>query len=443
MANTAPATPLLPTTDQAIRQSYLVPMIIITTLFFIFGFVTNINDVLIPHLKRACQLTDFQSAFVQSAFFGAYFLMSLPAGAILKRIGYKNGIILGLLICAAGAFLFIPAANTRVYLFFLFALSVLASGITLLQVAANPYVSILGKPEGAASRLSLTGTANSLAGTLSPRIFGGLLLGGVAYTAGQVTALPEAQREAYLNAEAALVKTPYLILGLVLAGLALMVGFTKMPALEGVSDDNSTQTSQNKTSILRYRHLVLGVVAIFMYVGAEVSVGSFLIRYGQSLGIAGFSELSGSQFVSYYWGSALVGRFIGIFVMDKINFAKALVVNSAAALLLVTASVLTGTGTWALWTIVLVGLCNSIMWPVIFPMAIKGLGQHTKQGSSLLIMAVVGGALVPLLVGYVSDQAGIRWAYLVLLPCYLYLLYYGLDGHRFKVSSPNTSISGV
>jgi FHS family L-fucose permease-like MFS transporter len=411
------------------NQRYTVPLMIVTTLFFLFGFVTNLNDILIPHLKRACELTDFQSAFVQFAFFGAYFIMSLPAGVVLERIGYQKGIVLGLVICALGAFLFYPAAVNREYLFFLIALAILASGITLLQVAANPYVSVLGPPQGAASRLSLMGAFNSLAGTLAPFVGGLLFLKGIDYTLEQIQAMTPAARETYLNGEAALVQTPYLILGSVLLGLAAMVFYTKMPAIESLHNENEPALATDKTSALQYPHLVLGIIAIFVYVGAEVGIGSFMIRYGQSQGIEGYNDLMGSQFVAYYWGSAMVGRFIGIPLLARINAAKALAMSCVLAIALVLLSVFTS-GKFALFALAAVGLCNSIMWPVIFPMGIKGLGIFTKKGSSLLIMAVVGGALFPLLIGYLSDKVGINTAYLAILPCYVFIMYYAISGHK-------------
>lgn len=437
----------------AVTANYTGPLMIVTMLFFIFGFVTNLNDILIPHLKRACQLTDFQSSLVQFAFFGAYFLMSLPAGAILNKTGYKNGIVLGLVICATGAFLFLPAALTRQYPFFLLALAVLASGVTLLQVAANPYVSVLGPAHKAASRLSLMGAFNSLAGTLAPIIGGILLLSGVDYTMQQIAAMPEAERLAYLNGEAALVKTPYLVLGSVLLVLALVAFLTKMPNVESLQDEHTEAVDNSgKTSALQFRHLVLGIVAIFVYVGAEVGVGSFIIRYGQSLNIHDLSSFSsllfslgdssslgsftdqiGSKFVACYWGGSMVGRFFGIPLLTKINDAKALRWVCAVAALLVIVSVAL-TGETALWLMVLVGLCNSVMWPIVFPLAIKGLGSFTKQGSAYLIMAVVGGALIPPMMGLISDASQIQFAMLVPAVCYLYLLYYGLSGYKFKQS---------
>ena len=432
MALAASGNPSTTGTYQA-GKNYLIPLIIIVALFFIFGFVANVNDILIPHLKRACELNNFQSAFVQSAFFGAFFFVSLPAGAIIRKIGYKKGIVAGLAVAALGAFLFVPSATTREYGFFLFALAVLASGITLLQVAANPYISVLGPADKASSRLSLMGAANSLAGTLSPFIFGSLLLSGIDYTEAQITAMPELERVAYLNGEAALVKTPYIILGLVLLALAGVVFLTKMPEIESLQDENDgNDLSEGKTSIWQFRNLVLGIGAIFGYVAVEVGVASFIIRYIGDLNV-GISSKEASRYVSLYWGSLMVGRFIGIPVMARINAAKALAFNSVVAIALILISI-SSSGMVAVWCVVLCGLCHSIMWPTIFPLAIKGLGKYTKQGSSLLIMAVVGGALFPPLMGYLTDAISIQAAYLATVFCYVYLVFYGLKGHRTMIN---------
>ena len=432
MALAASGTPSSTSTSLT-SKNYLVPLIIIVALFFIFGFVTNVNDILIPHLKRACELSNFQSAFVQSAFFGAYFFVSLPAGAILRKIGYKKGIVAGLAVAALGAFLFVPSATTREYGFFLFALAVLASGITLLQVAANPYISVLGPADKASSRMSLMGAANSLAGTLSPFIFGSLLLSGIDYTEAQIAAMPELERIAYLNGEAALVKTPYIILGLVLLALAGVVFLTKMPEIESLQDENDgNDLSEGKTSIWQFRNLVLGIGAIFGYVAVEVGVASFIIRYIGDLNI-GISSEDASRYVSLYWGSAMVGRFIGIPVMARVSPAKALAFNSVVAIALILISIFSS-GMVAVWCVVLCGLCHSIMWPAIFPLAIKGLGKFTKQGSSLLIMAIVGGALFPPLMGYLTDAISVQAAYFATVFCYAYLVFYGLKGHKTMIN---------
>ena len=417
------------TNQQVEAKNYTFPLIIIAILFFIFGFVTNLNDILIPHLKRACQLNDFQSAFVQFAFFGAYFLMSIPAGAVLKRTGYKNGIVIGLVICACGAALFVPAANTRYYPLFLIALGILASGITLLQVAANPYVTALGSSATASSRLSLMGTLNSLGAALGPFIGGLFILSGIEYTATQLKQMMPDQLAVYLDGEAASVKIPYLILMSLLLLLAFLIYTSKLPEIENRASDEEGE-EQGSKSILQYPHLLLGVVALFFYVGAEVSLGSFMIRYGQSLSIPGFTEKAGSQFVSFYMLGAMGARFLGILVLPKVNSAKALAFTSFMAIVFVVVSTLLLQGKQALWVIAFTGMCNSIMWPVIFPLALDGLGNFTKRGSSLLIMAVVGGALVPLFIGFFSDKIGINYALLLTAFCYAYILFYAVRGYR-------------
>ncbi|GAA4385079.1 sugar MFS transporter [Hymenobacter koreensis] len=456
-------------TNTAAARSYAVPMVAMTSLFFLFGAVTNFNDVLMPYLKDVCQLTDLQSSLVQFAFFGAYFLMSLPAGRVLERLGYQRGIVLGLLIMAAGALLFVPAANSRTFVMFLLGLSVLGAGVTLLQVAANPYVSVLGPANRAASRVSIVGVANNFGGTLSPLLGGMLLFGGSVALKARLAAMPLEQR---LAEEATLVKAPYIGLAVFLAVLAGVFSLLKLPEIESIPADEEAQVQEpaktwNRLSALDFPHLKLGVVAIFLYVGVEVGLGSFLIRYGEAQGIAqlsdftqalvrglnvatnfvavlfgqspapidttaGFTKAVGAVLVASYWFGSLVGRVVGIPLLSRINDRKALVAVCAAGVAFVVASILTE-GEAALWLIVLCGLMNSIMWPVIFPLAIKGLGQFTKQGSSYLIMAIVGGAIVPLLMGWVATNGGgLRVAFIIPALCYAYLLYYALRGYRVR-----------
>ncbi|RSK24014.1 sugar MFS transporter [Hymenobacter metallilatus] len=448
-------------------RSYALPMAAMTSLFFLFGAVTNFNGVLMPYLKDVCQLTDFQSSTVSVAFFGAYFLMSLPAGVLLKRLGYQRGIVVGLLIMAVGALVFIPAANSRVFGVFLLGLAILGAGITLLQVAANPYVSVLGPASGAASRVSLVGVANNFGGTLSPLLGGMLLFGGSEVLKARLAAMPVAQR---LGEEAALVKGPYIGLAMFLAVLAGVFALLKLPELETFTDEETAAADTAlpaRRSALQYPHLVLGVVAIFLYVGVEVGLGDYLIRFGETQNIqqlsdftqalvrslsvatnwgaalfgqapapidttAGFTKAVGAVLVSSYWFGSLIGRVVGIPLLSRINARLALVLVCAVALLSVVAAVLVR-GEAALWLVVLCGLCNSIMWPVIFPLAIKGLGPLTKQGSSYLIMAIVGGALIPFLMGAVSTYAGgLRVAFVLPALCYAYLLYYSLRGYRLR-----------
>lgn len=418
------------------------PLTIIAVLFFCFGLVTNLNDILIPHLKKACELTsDFQSSLVQFAFYGAYFLMSLPSGILLQKLGYKNGIVLGLLIAALGSLLFIPAANTRLYSLFLVALSILAAGITILQVAANPYVTMLGPSSTAASRLSIMGTLNSLGATLGPFVGGILIFKGVNYTIDQLSAMNPEARNQYLNSEASLVQLPFLLLAILFLLLSFMVYKSKLPEIiEHDKNDVIDEEPNTKFNPLKYRHLSLGIIAIFMYVGAEVSVGSFIIRYGQFLNIEGFTLKMGARFVSYYMLLAMISRFIGIFIIGKyIKQENILRYYSTIAFILILISV-SSNGIFALWCIVAIGTCNAIMWPTIFPLAIAGLGKHTKKASSFLIMAILGGAILPMLVGYFSDKIGIQHAYLINAIAYAYVAFYGFVGYKKSKNNVTPSL---
>lgn len=465
----APSSSSAPTASTAApARSYAGPMVLMTTLFFLFGAVTNFNDVLMPYLKDVCQLTDLQSSAVQSAFFGAYFLMSLPAGWVLKKLGYQRGIVVGLLVMAAGALLFIPAADSRAFALFLTALATLGAGITLLQVAANPYVSILGPARGAAARVSVVGVANNFGGSLSPLVGGLVLFGGSVALKARLAALPLQER---LAEESQLVKGPYVGLAVFLVLLAALFFFlVKLPDIEGIPEEAAEEArpvAAGRTSALAFPHLVLGIGAIFVYVGVEVGLGSFLIRYGESQGIqqlssftqslvrglnvatnyvgvlfgkepapidtaAGFTKAVGAVLVSSYWFGSLVGRVVGIPLLLRFHNRVLLVAVCAAGTALVGASILS-TGETALWLIVLCGLMNSIMWPVIFPLAITGLGPFTKQGSSYLIMAIVGGALIPPLMGWLATHGGgLRVAFMVPALCYLYLLFYAISGYRVR-----------
>ncbi|WP_052733052.1 sugar MFS transporter [Hymenobacter terrenus] len=457
-----------PAHTAAPARSYAGPMVLMTTLFFLFGAVTNFNDVLMPYLKDVCQLTDLQSSAVQSAFFGAYFLMSLPAGWVLKKLGYQRGIVVGLLVMAVGAMLFIPAADARAFGLFLTALATLGAGITLLQVAANPYVSILGPARNAAARVSIVGVANNFGGALSPLVGGLVLFGGSVALKARLAALPLGER---LAQESQLVKGPYLGLAAFLAVLAAVFFFlVKLPDIESIPEEAAAEArpvAAGRTSALAFPHLVLGIVAIFVYVGVEVGLGSFLIRYGESQGIqqlsgftqslvrglnlatnyalvlfgqepspidttAGFTKAVGAVLVSSYWFGSLVGRLLGIPLLLRFHNRALLVAVCAAGAALVGASIVSH-GETALWLVVLCGLMNSIMWPVIFPLAITGLGSFTKQGSSYLIMAIVGGALIPPLMGFIATHGGgLRVAFVVPALCYLYLLFYALSGYRVR-----------
>ncbi len=393
-------------------------MTVLTSLFFMWGFITCMNDILIPHLKKLFTLNYTEAMLIQFTFFGAYFIMSLPSGLLVDKIGYKRGIIIGLCTAGIGTLLFYPAAGNQSYPLFLGAFFILASGITLLQVAANPYVAILGKPETASSRLNLTQAFNSLGTFLAP-FFGSFLILSVATEA--VTEMDKA-------AEAARVQMPYLLLTAALFIIAAIIAKTKLPAIHSETLKTMKEEKTSNESAWKYPHLVLGAVAIFVYVGGEVSIGSFLVNFMGSPEIANFSAEKAGYFVSFYWGGAMVGRFIGSAVLRRIKPGHVLAFNAFAACALVVLTMAT-TGYVAMVTILLVGFFNSIMFPTIFTLGVDRLGRHTGQGSGILCMAIVGGAIVPLLQGYFADRIGIHYAFFIPAICYLYIAYYGLKGH--------------
>lgn len=394
--------------NQTKSMNYKGALALLTSLFFMWGFLTCMNDILIPHLKGLFDLSITQAMLVQFTFFGAYFLMSLPAGWIIGKIGYKMGIVTGLGVAAVGAALFFPAAVLLSYGFFLFALFVLAIGIVILQVAANPFVAELGSPETASSRLNLTQGFNSLGTTVAP-IFGAYLI------------LDNAAVDVVAKSE--VVQMPYVGLAITLALIAMVFAFVKLPKIE------DTEAEKAEGSVWRYKHLVLGAVAIFTYVGAEVAIGSALVMYFGNEGLHLFGEAKAANYVSLFWGGAMVGRFIGSGVMQKIPAYKVLAFNSIIVVVLVVTSMLSD-GYVALWSIVLVGLFNSIMFPTIFTLAIDGLGKHTSQGSGVLCLAIVGGAIIPLLMGILADNFGLRNSFSLTILCYAYILFYALKGHK-------------
>ncbi|MCC2974672.1 sugar MFS transporter [Massilia sp. IC2-476] len=421
MQNAAPNPVLAPATE-AEHNPHTGALIIVTILFFMWGLLTSLNDVLIPHLKSIYTLTYLQAMLVQFCFFGAYFIVSLPAGALIRRIGYQNGAVTGLMIAAAGCALFYPASKGG-YGLFLFAFFVLASGITILQVAANPYVTVLGPARTASSRLTLTQAFNSLGTTVAPSLGGILILSTVALSADQLAALPAAEQAAHKAAEAAAVQGPYLGLAAALAILAVLFALAKLPKINHAVDGKPAV--DGKGGAMAYRHLVLGAVAIFLYVGAEVSIGSFLINFLGEGNIAGLSHADAAQYVSLYWGGALVGRFVGFAVMRYVSPGKSLAVTALGSILLVLTATF-GEGSLAMWAIIAVGLCNSIMFPTIFSLALHGLGKFTGQGSGILCMAIVGGAIVPFIQGMFADTIGLQPSFLVPAVCYLFIMYFGM-----------------
>ena len=413
--------------DASQGGNFRVPLAVVTILFFMWGFLTCLNDILVPHLKAVFDLNYTQVMLIQFTFFTAYFVMSIPSGKIINLFGYQKGIVIGLLTAGVGTFLFYPAASVPSYPLFLSALFVLASGITLLQVAANPYVAVLGKPETASSRLNLTQAFNSLGTTVAP-YFGGLfILTTTMLSLDEMHALNPEQLQTYRLAEASSVQMPYVGLGIALVVLAVAMAMFKLPVIAAVEDHHAK--AGKLTDALKHRHLVLGAIGIFVYVGAEVSIGSFLVNFMGQPDIAGLKEAAAAGFVSYYWGGAMVGRFIGSALLQKIDAGKLLGVFALITCGLVFTTVFT-TGHVAMWTILSVGLFNSIMFPTIFTLGIDGLGKLTSQGSSVLIMAIVGGALIPVAQGALADSYGIQTAFILPAICYLYIVYYGFIGSR-------------
>ncbi len=401
---------------------------VVTTIFFMWGFLTCLNDILIPHLKAVFELNFARAMLVQFTFFGAYFLMSLPAGRLVAHLGYKKGIVAGLAIAGVGALGFWPAAELRVYEAFLGALFVLATGITVLQVAANPYVALLGPEQTSSSRLTLAQALNSLGTAIAP-LFGGLLiLGNTVKSADELARLPEAEQLAYRVQEAQAVQGPYVGLAVVLFLLAVFVLLFRLPSLRETTEQ-ADAAPHTLGDALRHRHVRYGVLAIFFYVGAEVAVGSFLVNYLSMPSIGGFSEQEASHYVAAYWTLAMVGRFAGSAIMVRFPPRRLLTLFAAANVLLLAATLLSE-GRLAMYAVVAVGLFNSIMFPTIFALSIERLGALTNKASSLLIMAIVGGAVVPYLQGLLADRIGLQVSFLLPLLCYGYIIFYGVSGSR-------------
>ncbi len=401
---------------------------LLTSLFFIWGFITCLNDILIPHLKAVFTLNYAQAMLIQFCFFAAYFLVSVPSGYLVDKIGYKRGIIIGLAIAGTGCLLFYPAAALRLYPLFLAAVFVLATGITLLQVAANPYVTLLGKPETASSRLTMTQAFNSLGTTLAPYFGAFFILTTAVKTPDEIKLLSTNALSSYQATEAAAVQHPYLLLATVLFVVSAIFGLVKLPVVIGKESQGEVQETQYfgnpVLSAWHFPHLVLGAIGIFFYVGAEVSIGSFLVSFLSDPAISGLTPSIAAKYVSFYWGGAMVGRFFGAAVMQKIPPGKLLAFNAASAGFLVVTTIFT-TGYVAMSAILAVGFFNSIMFPTIFSLALKGLGKHTGQGSGILCSAIVGGAILPVVQGIFADHIGIQQAFFIPVLCYAYIAYYG------------------
>ena len=401
---------------------------VVTTIFFMWGFITALNDVLIPHLKSVFTLNYTEVMLVQFTFFGAYFLMSLPSGKVVSRLGYRLSIVAGLVVTGIGALLFLPASMAQSYPLFLLAFFVLASGITLLQVAANPYVSLLGPPRLASSRLNLAQALNSLGTTIAPKLGGLLILSVAVLGSADLAKLPAAQQAAYKLQQAHLVQGPYLGIALVLFLLALIVWLFHLPAIEG-ADEHADDAQHTFFDALAHARVWFGMIAIFVYVGAEVSIGSFMINYISMPGIGDMPEARAAGFVSLYWGGAMIGRFAGSALLTRIDARKLLCTFAIIAGLLVLTTMLTQ-GHVAMWSVISIGLFNSIMFPNIFTLGIEKFGPLAGKVSSLLVMAIVGGAVIPLAQGALADRIGVHHAFVLPLLCYAYIVFYSVRGSR-------------
>jgi MFS transporter, FHS family, L-fucose permease len=404
-------------------------MAMVTTLFFMWGLLTSLNDILVPHLKSIFDLNYAEVMLIQFCFFSAYFVFALPSGKLIEKIGYKYAMVAGLFTMALGAFLFIPAASVPAFALFLSALIVLAAGMTILQVSANPYVAALGPEKTASSRLNLAQAFNSLGTTIAPVLGGLLILSSAPKTTDEIRAMSDATRAAFRLHEASSVKIPYLGLALCLLVLGVIIWKFKLPAFSGEGDKSAADASAPKTSVWRHRRLILGAIGIFVYVGAEVSIGSFLVNYLSGPEIGAMTVKTAAGYVSLYWGGAMVGRFIGSGLLQKIRTGTLLGCAALVAFLLVLTT-MASFGSLAVWSIVSIGLFNSVMFPSIFTLGIEGLGSLTGKGSGVLVAAIVGGALIPELQGIVADRIGIHHAFFLPAICYLYIAYFAFFGSR-------------
>jgi FHS family L-fucose permease-like MFS transporter len=411
------------------ERRYVLPLVLVTSLFFLWALGVNLNDILIPHLKKAFSLTDFRSSLIQSAFFGGYFLAALPAGRLMERVGYKNGILIGLLICATGAFLFIPAATIRIYGFFLFALFVMACGQCFLEVAANPYVTVLGPPETSERRLNLAQSFNSVGAVITPFLGAAFILSGVEYTTAQFSSMTPEKIQAYRVSEANMVKAPYLIIAGIFLFVALLIYLSKLPENKGAAASEEANVSErDHRGIWAHRHLMKGVLAQFFYVGAQVGVASFVIRFAEHT-IAGTHEKVAAHYLQMHLIGFMVGRFAGSAIMKHVPAPKLLSLFACGALVCGFVALL-ASGSAPVWAVVLIGFFHSIMFPTIFALSLKNLGPFTKFGSSLLVMSIIGGAVCPAIMGIISDVTNIQRAFVVPLICYVYVLYFAMWGYQ-------------
>jgi FHS family L-fucose permease-like MFS transporter len=411
------------------ERRFVTPLILVTVLFFLWALAVNLNDVLIPHLKKVFDLNDFQSALVQVAFFGGYCLSALPAGRLLEKIGYKNGIVVGLVTCAVGALLFIPAASIQVYGLFLFALFVMACGQGVLEVAANPYVTLLGPSDSSERRLNLAQSFNAVGAVVTPFIGAAFILSALEYSRAQLTTMTPAEIAAYRTAVVSTVRMPYVVIAGIFFAYAVVIFISRLPEV-GSTDGAVKQesTREELRDILHYSHLVKGVIAQFFYVGAQIGVASFVIRLAQH-SIPGMLQKDASYYLKLHLIGFMLGRFSGSYIMKRMPAARLLSLFAFSTLICLLV-VLLGSGAAPLWAVVLIGFFHSIMFPTIFALSIKHLGRYTKLGSSLLVASILGGAVCPAIMGFISDHSSIRVAFIVPLICQAYVLYFAVRGYR-------------
>lgn len=412
-------------------RAFVNPLIIVGTLFFIFGFVTWLSSVLIPYLQIACELNNFQSYLVAFAFYISYFIAGIPSGWLLKKTGFKNGLSIGLLLVALGSLLFIPAAIYRLYFVFLLGLFIQGAGLTILQTASNPYVAILGPKESAARRISFMGICNGIAGVIAPIILGAVILSDADALQKKLSRLTATEKTLALNELAGKVIVPYIIITLVLVVLSVLVYFSSLPEVdeEETAADLVKGVQAEKTSIFQFPHLLLGVVILFLYTGVEVIAGNSIIGYGAYYGI----PLSTSKFfTAFTLVGMLIGYIIGIICIPRYFSQESALKGSAVLGVVCAVSAILTHGLTSVVFIALLGLANSLIWPSIWPLAIAELGRFTKMGSSLLVMAISGAAVLPLLYGYATDLFNPKLAYLIVIPCYLAIGYYAVSGHKIR-----------
>ena len=411
-------------------QKYLFPFILVASLFFLWGFVHNLDPILIPHLKRSFTLTTTQSTLIDSAVFIAYFLMALPAGFIMKRFGYKNGIITGLVFFAAGSFMFLPAADHQSYEYFLAALFIIACGLTILETAANPYAAALGDPANSTQRLNLAQSFNGMAAALAP-IIGARIILTKGHSDLELNTMTEAAKKIALASEAASVKTPYMILGIVLLVVTLLFAFTKLPKLNQHSD---LPASKNIMHAFRHKHLTWAVIAQFFYVGAQISVFSLFILYAEKS--AGINQITAADYLSACGIAFLIGRFLGTFLMQYIKPERLLTLYAAASMALCIIAIM-GSGMITVYAVIAICFFMSIMFPTIFSLGIKELKNDTEYGSSLIIMSIAGGAVLPRIFGEISDAThNIQLGYFVPLFCFAVVFFFGWKGYRIVSAKP-------